>query len=224
MIHRYKLAGVAAGLTLVLGLAAAPTLVDAQSSAGQPEALAAAGAGLEPVSSFASISDEKERSIAIFQETGKVIQHPRCLNCHPADDRPLQGMDMHEHMPPVFRGEANFGLAGMECTTCHTQANVELVAQAEGLQSIPGNPNWHLAPIEMAWVGKSLAEICVQIKDEERNGGKSLAELVHHMAEDDLVGWGWNPGKGREPVPGTQAQFGELFQAWADSGAHCPGE
>ena len=46
----------------------------------------------------------------------------------------------------------------------------------------------------MAWVGKSLGEICEQIKDPERNGGKSMEELVHHMAEDSLVGWGWHPG------------------------------
>ena len=52
--------------------------------------------------------------------------------------------------------------------------------------------------------------------------GKTLAELVDHMANDDLVGWGWNPGEGREPVPGTQEQFGELYKAWAATGAHCP--
>jgi hypothetical protein len=49
-----------------------------------------------------------------------------------------------------------------------------------------------------------------------------MAELHHHMAEDHLVGWGWNPGAGRVPAPGTQAQFGELIQAWIDTGAKCP--
>lgn len=42
------------------------------------------------------------------------------------------------------------------------------------------------------------------------------------MAHDPLVGWGWNPGAGRTPVPGTQEEFGSLSQAWADSGAQCP--
>lgn len=42
------------------------------------------------------------------------------------------------------------------------------------------------------------------------------------MAHDHLVGWGWNPGEGRAPAPGTQAQFGELIQAWIDTGAKCP--
>lgn len=177
---------------------------------------------LKSVADFDDIADQKERSIAIFQETGKVLLHPRCVNCHPAGDRPLQGMDMHLHQPPVRRGDANFGEPGMMCNTCHGPANVPVVAQSANIQSIPGNPNWHLAPIEMAWQGRSLGDICRQIKDEDRNGGKTLAELVDHMADDDLVGWGWHPGKGREPVPGTQKQFGELYKAWAATGAHCP--
>jgi hypothetical protein len=178
--------------------------------------------GLRSVADFDSIADEAARSVAIFEETGKVLQHPRCVNCHPVGDSPLQGMDMQPHQPPVVRGDANFGAPAMMCTACHGPANVPVVGQAEGLESIPGDPTWHLAPVEMAWEGKSLAEICVQIKDPERNGGKSLAELVEHMAEDHLVGWGWNPGDGREPVPGTQEQFGALYRAWAETGAHCP--
>jgi hypothetical protein len=43
------------------------------------------------------------------------------------------------------------------------------------------------------------------------------------MAEDSLVGWGWLPGAGRTPVPGTHAQFGALIRTRADAGAHCPG-
>ena len=74
----------------------------------------------------------------------------------------------------------------------------------------------------MAWEGKSLGAICEQIKDPARNGGRDMPALIQHMAEDHLVGWGWNPGKGRTPVPGTQAEFGALFKAWAESGAVCP--
>ena len=55
-----------------------------------------------------------------------------------------------------------------------------------------------------------------------RNGNKSLDEIVDHMASDSLVGWGWNPGEGREPVPGTQQAFGELIESWAETGAACP--
>lgn len=62
-----------------------------------------------------------------------------------------------------------------------------------------------------------------QIKDPERNHHMTLDAIVKHMAEDVLVGWAWNPGPGRTPVPGTQREFGELTRAWAASGAHCPG-
>ena len=42
----------------------------------------------------------------------------------------------------------------------------------------PATPEWHLAPREMAWEGKTLGEICAQIKDPARNGGrKSLEDL-----------------------------------------------
>jgi hypothetical protein len=170
---------------------------------------------LRSVQAFASIADDQQRSLALFEEAGKVITHARCVNCHPAGDRPAQGDDRRPHMPLVVRGVDNFGAVGMRCTTCHGPANFDAAG-------IPGNPAWHVAPIEMAWVGKSLGEICRQIKDPQRNGGKSMEELIHHMAEDSLVGWGWNPGVGREPAPGTQKEFGELIKAWSDTGAVCP--
>ena len=127
---------------------------------------------------------------------------------------------MTPHNPPVVRGPDNHGPPGMECATCHGPANVKLVGVS--LQSMPGHPDWHLAPKSMAWVGVSLGDICRQIKDPARNGGKTLEQIHHHHAEDTLVGWGWNPGEGREPAPGTQQRFGELTRAWIDSGAACP--
>ena len=60
-------------------------------------------------SAFAGIKNQDARSVALFQEMGKVIQSPRCINCHPRTDRPLQGDDMHPHSPPVARGPYNFG-------------------------------------------------------------------------------------------------------------------
>jgi hypothetical protein len=74
----------------------------------------------------------------------------------------------------------------------------------------------------MAWEGKSIGEICQQIKDPNRNGGRDLALVHEHMAKDDLVAWGWEPGTGRDPAPGTQAMLGELIQAGIDTGARCP--
>jgi hypothetical protein len=60
------------------------------------------------------------------------------------------------------------------------------------------------------------------MKDRARNGGRDLTLLHEHIAKDDLVAWGWDPGRGRMPAPGTQARLGQLIQAWIDTGAHCP--
>ena len=187
--------------------------------AGTIAAQAQQAPGLKPVSAFASIADPNARSVALFEEMGKVLTHPRCLNCHPRTDRPNQGEAMTPHNPPVTRGPDGHGAPGLECATCHGPRNV---AFANGTGSMPGHPDWHLAPISMAWEGKSLGEICEQIKDRKRNGNKSLAQIAEHNAHDGLVGWGWNPGPGRAPAPGTQAQFGELSKAWVASGAKCP--
>ena len=176
---------------------------------------------LRPLASFSGISDQAERSRALFNEIAKVVTHPRCMNCHPAGNHPLQGDDRHEHLPPVPRGDAGLGVAGLNCATCHTERNFTLVGAAT-YKSIPGHPRWQLAPIEMAWEGKSVSQICQQLKDPARNGGRTLALLHEHFAKDDLVAWGWAPGEGRERAPGNQQQLGELAQAWIDSGAQCP--
>lgn len=74
----------------------------------------------------------------------------------------------------------------------------------------------------MAWEGKTLGQICEQIKDKNRNGDMTMVELVEHIGHDDLVGWGWKPGDGLEPVPGTREEFGTNFKTWEDTGAVCP--
>jgi hypothetical protein len=144
--------------------------------------------------SFAAIADTAARSASLFSEAGKVLTHPRCVNCHPAGDRPRQGDVRPLHQPPVERGEDGFGLPAMRCSICHQAANFERAG-------VPGNPGWHLAPHEMGCEGKTLAQICEQIKDPARNGGRSLEDIVHHVGEDHLVGWAWAPGGDRRPRP-----------------------
>ena len=169
---------------------------------------------LRAPATFASIADRQTRSAALFVEAGKVLRHPRCLNCHPDGDRPSQG-DGYPHQPPVQRGDDGHGVSAMRCATCHQKANFDPAG-------IPGHPEWRLAPRSMAWQHKSLADICTQLKDPARNGGRTVSKIVEHSARDSLVGWAWKPGAGREPAPGTQASFGALMQAWMDSGAVCP--
>lgn len=195
--------------------AVAAMLVGGASVALYASAQAPTAAALQPVSAFASISDSNARSAALFTEAGKVIQHPRCVNCHPRTDRPNQGDRGTPHQPLVVRGEDGHGAPGMKCTTCHQAANFDPAR-------IPGDPHWALAPASMAWEGKSLREICEQIKDPARNGKRELAAIVKHMSEDSLVGWAWHPGADRTPAPGTQAQFGQIISEWAKTGAVCP--
>lgn len=183
--------------------------------------LSAAAQELRGPDAFNDVAEGEARAIALFEEMGKVLTHPRCVNCHPAGDRPLQGDDGKGHQPPVVRGPNDFGAVGMRCSTCHGPENVAYYTGEPG--SIPGHDPWHLAPREMAWEGKSLAEICVQISDPARNGGRDLEALHEHNAEDGLVGWGWEPGEGRVPAPGSQELFGQLTRAWIDNGAACPG-
>lgn len=170
---------------------------------------------LAPPESFSSISDPDERSAALFVELGKVLASPRCLNCHPAGDRPRQGDAGRPHQPPVERGADGFGLESMRCSICHGQANFEP-------GRVPGHPEWHLAPREMGWEGRTLSELCAQIKDPGRNGGRSLADIARHIGTDTLVGWAWAPGFGRQPAPGTQGEAGALVEAWIKTGAACP--
>ena len=174
---------------------------------------------LQAPATFESITDQTARSVALFNEMGKVLTSPRCLNCHPVNGGPTQGDRMTPHMPPVVRGDADFGAPGMNCTTCHGTTNVEF---AGGAGSIPGHDPWALAPVSMGWQGVSLSDICSQLKDPERNGGRDMEALYEHNATDGLVGWGWEPGEGRTPAPGSQAEFAALTRAWIDTGAACP--
>src|SRR6201990_2533570 len=116
-----------------------------------------------------TITNAADRSRAIFGEVGKILTHPRCMNCHPAGNHPLQGNDQHEHMPPVWRGAD--GHLETNCFGCHTERNVTL-HEAASYQSIPGHPRWGLAPPSMSWEGKSLGEICRQIKGTQSKGGR----------------------------------------------------
>jgi len=175
------------------------------------------GAKLRSVAELGAQADAAATSRAAFAEASKVLTHARCVNCHPPDDSPRQRELSELHDPPVVRGFGGFGSYAMFCPTCHQLENAEL-------SRVPGAPNWHLAPVQMAWLGKTPAQICAQLEDPARNGGKTLAQLVKHSAEDPLVGWGWVPGEGREPAPGTQKLFGELMAAWADNGAVCDEE
>ena len=200
----------AAGAALAVCLGGSALTLAQNAGQAQP-----GGATLRPASSFAAIANQHDRSVALFNEMGKVLTHPRCMNCHPATERPRQGDLRKLHEPVVVRGKDGHGAAGLPCATCHGKQNFDPAG-------VPGDGHWALAPASMAWEGKTIGQICEQLKDQNRNGSRDAAALIKHVTTDTLVLWGWKPGKGRQPAPGTAAEFGALMQAWADSGAACP--
>jgi hypothetical protein len=206
---------------LVLALAAAGAIALATCRSSEE---AEHGAAAPPARSGAPSADRAAApagdadGLAAWETVYAVLQHPRCLNCHPAGDRPLQGDDSHPHVQNVVRGPDGHGVYALRCDACHQDRNLG------GAHLPPGAPGWHLPTPSTPLVFEGLAsgELCRQMKDPRRNGGKSPAELEHHMVEDALVLWGWDPGEGRTPVATPQPAFAAAVRAWVASGCDCP--
>ena len=162
-----------------------------------------------------------EDPIASFETVRAVLQSPRCVNCHPQGDQPTQGDEGRVHDQLVLRGPEGKGAPGLRCATCHGQANAPA---SYGAHMPPGvSTGWRLPPPEhrMVFANLSSSALCEQLKDPERNGGKTLAGLVHHVSSDPLVLWAWSPGYGRAPVPVPHTEFVRVFKTWVDAGAPC---
>jgi mono/diheme cytochrome c family protein len=159
----------------------------------------------------------EQESAEAFKEAYKVFMHPRCMNCHPSGDAPLQGDDSHIHTQNVTRGVDGKGLYAMKCSNCHQAANTP------GENMPPGNPNWHLPPANMKMVfqGKTPAQLAAQFKDPKQTG-KTLQELLHHVTEDKLVLGCWNPGDGRTKPPLSSEDFAAKVKEWIEKGAAIP--
>lgn len=155
-----------------------------------------------------------------FDPIAEVLLHPRCANCHVgAEGIPLWSTDAGGTEPHGFHvqgGESRMGIETLPCSTCHGQQNGVLKGSA------PGAEGWALPPVEMQWAARTAGEICAQLKDPARNGGRTLAEVADHVSHDPLVLWGWAPGPGREPAPGTAEKSVADILAWAEAGAPCP--
>lgn len=164
---------------------------------------------------------DRAAGLAAFETVRAVFQHPRCQNCHPAGDIPLQGDEGRPHAQNVRRGPKGEGVAGAECTTCHGAANPP---DSYGQFTPPGNvKGWHMPPPEMkmVFVGLSPRALCEQVKDPARNGGKDMPALRHHL-DDPLVTWAWSPGFGRKPIPTPREALIAAWETWAAAGAPCP--
>jgi len=161
---------------------------------------------------------EANASREAFLQVYKVFTSPRCQNCHPPGDAPLQGDDGHVHLQNVKRGKDGHGVYGMRCNTCHQTANLQ------GEHMPPGNSKWFLPSPEqkMVFVGRSPAQLCRQLNDPKQTGGRSLQQLLEHVSSDDLVGWAWDPGTGRTRPPLSRAETIAQMKIWIDGGGACP--
>lgn len=179
---------------------------------------AALGVGVIAVPAADTPDSSRARSAALFERMLPVLRHPRCLNCHSSSDFPRQGDDRHRHTMNVARGPADHGATGLQCQTCHQDHN-------QPASGVPGAPDWHLAPLRMAWEGLTPGELCRVILDPAR-GGMRPEKLVAHL-NTGLVRWAWAPGTtaegaSRTTPPLSHEQFVELARQWVANGSECP--
>ena len=147
----------------------------------------------------------------------KVLMSPRCMNCHPSGDVPLQGDDNHLHTMLPRRGKDGKGLYAMKCSNCHQPTNLE------GLNKPPGHPDWHLPPANMKMVfqGRTPNQLAKQLVNPKTNGNKTMHQLIEH-ADDGLVKVGWDMGEGRTKPPLTHEEFKKAWLTWIRTGAYAP--
>ena len=156
-------------------------------------------------------------SVKAFLKVYKVLMSPRCMNCHPSGDQPLQGDDSHVHTMNVQRGTDGTGMYAVKCSNCHQPENTE------GEHAPPGNPKWQLPPsgMKMVFQGKSAHELAKQIMDYNLNGHKNKNQLIEH-ARDTLVRAAWHMGEGRTAPPMSYHDFVVAWDKWIKTGAYAP--
>ncbi|HMK18243.1 MAG TPA: hypothetical protein VK492_08590 [Chitinophagaceae bacterium] len=164
-----------------------------------------------------TINKDSIESVKAFMDVYKVLMSPRCMNCHPSGDVPLQGDDSHIHTMLPQRGKDGKGIYAMKCMNCHQPTNLE------GLNKPPGNPNWHLPPsnMKMVFEGRTPNQLAKQIINPKTNGNKTLQQLIEH-ADDGLVKAGWDMGEGRTAPPLSHEEFKKAWITWIKTGAYAP--
>ena len=164
-----------------------------------------------------SVNTDSAESVQAFLQVYKVLMSPRCMNCHPAGDEPLQGDDNRVHTMKAQRGKDGKGVYAAKCSNCHQPENTP------GLHTPPGNPKWSLPPANMKMVfqGRTPRQLALQIMDYNKNGHKNKKQLLEH-ARDTLVRAGWNMGEGRTPPPLSYDAFVKAWDTWIQKGGYAP--
>lgn len=195
-------------------------------------ALAVLVAGAAPVVAPPEVGSVSEADgLAAWDRVFAVVSHPRCANCHTgADNRPAwSGPEFpgpSVHGMNIDAGESRIGAETLACQTCHVTSQRGWGGEAHAAPF--AMKDWALAPVEMEWFGLSSAAVCAQLRDPARNGGRDWIGLAEHLREDiekgGFVAWGFAPGGGREPAPGTvQGHIDDVLK-WGAAGQPCPVE
>lgn len=205
-------------MTTLLALAA--LLASPPTPAAAPAAAPAEGAAEAPAAPAApAVTPARAEAAAkAWGTVYEVLMHPRCMNCHPDGDRPLQSDASLPHAMDISRkSEEN----GLPCAACHQETNSEAVGVVGGP---PGAPHWGLPAADMPLIfqNRTPNQLCEQLKRPADNGNRSLADLLHHVSHDKLVLWGWAPGGDRTPVSVPHDRFVAAMKTWVDGGGACP--
>ena len=69
-----------------------------------------------------TINNDSIESVKAFMDVYKVLMSPRCMNCHPSGDVPLQGDDSQLHTSLPQRGHVIYVYLGRERIVAHIVA------------------------------------------------------------------------------------------------------
>jgi len=166
-----------------------------------------------------------EQALEAWDRIYEVASHPRCSNCHvgpsnvPMWSGPSYGKT-RPHGMNINAGESRMGGETVVCSTCHAHREV-----ATGDRLPHTAPQvamaWQLAPVEAEWFGKSSIEVCNQLRDPARNGGRDYLDIAGHLDHDLILHWAWDPGAGREPAPYSLQEHVNDVLAWGVGGMPC---
>lgn len=186
-----------------------------------------------------------------FTYLHQVATHPRCANCHGVVSegvhRPTVGDNRLNHQMNIsflnnFTLRVQDGkfvpsgnLNPVNCRGCHQDKNGTDPGLPPGASNnlMPGFV-WHMPPVTMK-IERDLTpkQLCEAWLDPARNsnlayrGGRNdmktfKKEFEHHVKDDPLVRWAWEPGPGRTSAPGSHKEFVQAMTLWIDAGAPCP--
>ena len=169
----------------------------------------------------------RQEGLEAWARIHEVVSHPRCSNCHAGpDNRPMWSGPSYGkarfHGMNINAGESRIGAEAIACATCHTT----LSNARENANTMPHAAprvaaDWRMAPVEAHWFGRSGVEICNQLRDPERNGGRTYQELAEHLDHDVILHWAWSPGGNREAAPYSLEEHVDDLLTWGAAGMPC---